>query len=212
MKRGVFITIEGGEGAGKSTLIARLTESLSARGISPLLTREPGGTPLGEEVRKLLLHSQQTLGPRAELALFLASRAQQVESRIRPALAEGRWVLSDRFNDSTIVYQGFARSLGIKEVAFLCTFFAGALEPDLTLYLDIDPELGKKRMAGRQMRDRIEAEEMAFHYKIREGYLLLCRENPERIHSLDASVSEEELCERAMEVIGGKFCNSSKTL
>src|SRR6187431_1687241 len=145
MKRGIFITIEGGEGAGKTTLIESLYQHLLGLGREVLKTREPGGTPLGEEIRKILLHSTGPVSPYAELSLFLASRAQHISELIAPALAAGKVVLCDRFNDSTIAYQGMARGLGMEEVAAVCRFICAGLEPQLTLYLDIDPAVGLSR-------------------------------------------------------------------
>jgi dTMP kinase len=198
--RGLFITFEGGEGAGKTTLIERMGETLCADGIAVVKTREPGGTHLGERVRNLLLEpSQVAISPYAELCLFLASRAQHVEEVIRPALEQKKVVLCDRFNDSTIAYQGVARGLGMKEVAHFCDFICQGVQPHLTFYLDIEPSIGLKRaMARGNAQDRIESEKIAFHQKIRETYHKLCEQQPARLHLLDARKPAQEVFYQAM--------------
>lgn len=135
-KKGTFIVFEGGEGAGKTTVLAKVADALSAKGIEVVKTREPGSTPLGEEIRSLLLHSKgnQAISNKTELLLFLAARAQNIEQVIRPALERGAWVLCDRFNDSTIAYQGWARGLGIPEVEGLCSWVCGDTMPNMTFF------------------------------------------------------------------------------
>ncbi len=201
MKRSAFISFEGGEGAGKSTLIAEVFKKLTSDGFPVLQTREPGGTSLGEAVRHILLQSSKAISSYAELALFLASRAQHIEEVINPALKEGKIVLCDRFNDSSIAYQGTARGLGAQKVAEICAFFSQGLEPNLTLYLDIDPQVGLSRVLKSRNKDRIEEETLAFHQKIREGYHLLHRKNPQRFHLLDASKPAEDVFQTAMHLI-----------
>lgn len=197
---GLFITFEGGEGAGKTTLIEAIANALTTQGHSVLKTREPGGTPLGEQIRALLL-DQGKMSPYAEFALFLASRAQQVQEVIAPALKENKIVLCDRFNDSSIAYQGIGRDLGKKEVASTCDFFSQNLKPDLTLYLDIDPKLGLTRAGEHKTQDRIEKEDLAFHTKIREAYKTLQKEEPQRFHLLDASLPPTDVFTAAMQKI-----------
>jgi dTMP kinase len=200
LSEGLFITFEGGEGAGKTTLMAAITKRLSSAGLSVIQTREPGGTPLGEQVRMLLLQKAQSvqsvqsaqspnrcMSPYAELCLFLASRAEHIQEVIKPALEQKKIVLCDRFNDSSIAYQGAARGLGMKEVAQFCSFISQGLEPHLTFYLDIDPTIGLKRVTeSRASQDRIESEKILFHQKIREAYHLLHEQNPKRLYLLDA--------------------------
>lgn len=196
--KGLFITFEGGEGAGKTTLLERVVIWFVEKGKSVLKTREPGGTPLGEEIRTLLLQKRQTpLSPYAELSLFLASRAQHVRETILPALQQGKIVLCDRFNDSSIAYQGVARHLGLEPVQAFCRFVSEGLSPHLTLYLDIDPEMGLRRAKSRSAHDRIESEDLAFHQRIRDGYLTLARAEPHRFCLLDASQSPEEVFQQA---------------
>lgn len=203
--KGFFITFEGGEGAGKTTLIQGIESALKALGRSVLKTREPGGTPLGESVRSLLLESKSSISPYAELCLFLASRAQQISDVIGPALEEGKVILCDRFNDSTIAYQGGARGLGIEKVEEMCSFVCQGLEPDLTLYLDIDPEIGLARAKKDRAQDRIEAEKITFHAKIREIYHLLHRKHHKRLHLLDAKLAPDQILKEALFLIQHKM-------
>lgn len=185
---GVFIAFEGPEGAGKSTQVRMLEDWLRAQGLDPLLTREPGGTVVAEEVRRILLESE-TLSARAELLLMLASRATLVEAVIRPALEGGRVVVTDRFHLSTLAYQGYGRGLPLDQVEALNRFATGGLEPDLTLLLDVDPAVGASRKKkARQGPDRIERAGAAFHGKVAGAYRLLA-EDDERIERVDATGS-----------------------
>lgn len=190
---GFFISFEGSEGCGKSTQIRSLVESLRATGHNPVLVREPGGTPIGEHIRHLLQHSTDGDGmtPEAELLLFAASRAQLVRQTILPALAAGRVVISDRFLDSTTVYQGVARNIPADQVAAINRFAAGPRLPDVTFLLDMNPTDGFERLRRRvqpdDKRDRMEEEPPAFYESVRHGYLALARTEPNRIHVLDAS-------------------------
>ncbi|MDE3046114.1 MAG: dTMP kinase [Verrucomicrobiota bacterium] len=203
MRKGLFITFEGGEGAGKTTLIEEIEKTLHAQGLPILKTREPGGTHLGEKVRELLL--QKTAGPsmtpHAELCLFLASRAQHIAEVIGPALQLHNIVLCDRFNDSSIAYQGHARGLGLEPVSTFCNFISQGLTPDLTLYLDIDPQEGLLRAKGTRAHDRIESETLAFHTKIREGYHLLHKQHPERLKLIHAGRPPNKVFEEAMDYL-----------
>ncbi len=200
MKRGLFITFEGGEGAGKSTLIDQVSLQLTREGHSILKTREPGGTPLGEQIRKILLQGE-SMTAEAELCLFLAARAEHINQVIGPALEEGKIVLCDRFNDSSISYQGAARGLGIEKVAEFCNFISQGLKPDLTLCLDISPEKGLARAKARQHHDRIEAETLEFHSRIRQAYLQMHNADPRRFHLIDAEETIPQVCENAMRLI-----------
>lgn len=192
--RGKFITIEGGEGVGKTTNIAFVENWLRSRGLNYLSTREPGGTPYGEDIRKLLLdHRDEKLDCIAELLLIFAARAQHLAERIRPALECGTWVLCDRFTDATYAYQGGGRELGLEKIAQLETLVQGSLRPDLTLILDIDPRLGMSRASRRGSLDRFEQEEIAFFERVRETYLKLAIRHPERYRVIDASCALEEV-------------------
>ena len=203
LKQGLFITFEGGEGAGKTTLIESIQKELQAQGLDVVKTREPGGTDLGEAIRPLLLnHSQKgPVSPYAELCLFLASRAQHILEVIRPALQARKVVLCDRFNDSSIAYQGVARGLGKESVTQFCSFVSEGLEPHLTLYLDVDPEIGLTRAKQDRSQDRIESEGSLFHKKIRNGYLSIHRDHPKRFHLINASLSPQEVYKEAMQSI-----------
>lgn len=191
-----FIAFEGGEGAGKTSLIDAVASALRDKGFAVTCTREPGGSALGEQVRTLLLQKGSVaIGDRAELLLFLASRAQHVEELIKPALAAGQIVLCDRFNDSTVAYQGIARGLGVVEVEQLCHFATGGLSPDLVFVLDIDPIIGLQRVKKANDRngtvDRIESEKLSFHALVREGFLSLAAQKPQQMQVIDASQARE---------------------
>ena len=195
MARGKFITLEGPEGAGKSTHLARLAEALRARGIEVLTTREPGGTPLCEAVRGLLQFNQAGEAPqtRAEVLLFLASRAQLVSQVIEPALVRGTWVLCDRFCDSTFAYQGYGRGLELAQLRALNAFATGGLMPDLTLLLDIPEAESARRLAERKgPADRFEQEQAAFHRRLAEGFREMATAEPARFRVIDSSGSEAQ--------------------
>jgi dTMP kinase len=186
--KGLFLTFEGSEGCGKSTQIRLLAEALRLRGQEPLLVREPGGTPAGEAIRHLLQHSPDgaALTPEAEILLFAASRAQLVREVIRPALECGRTVISDRFFDSTTVYQGVARMIPPEVAARINAFAVGVCLPDMTFLLDLDRAAALARMGGRNP-DRIERESESFFDAVRRGYLELATREKHRIRILDGS-------------------------
>jgi dTMP kinase len=193
---GFFITFEGSEGCGKSTQISLLADKLRQSGQEPLLIREPGGTPAGELIRHLLQHAPEgeNLVPEAELLLFAASRAQLVREKILPALEVGRVVISDRFFDSTTVYQGVARRIPSDDTASINAFAIGDCLPDVTFVLDLDRETSLARMrAGKRELDRIERESEEFFADVRTGYLDLAKKNPTRIVLLDATRSVDSL-------------------
>ena len=190
MTRGRFITFEGPEGAGKSTHLKALAEKLKARGIPVLTTREPGGTLLGELVRKILQFNEagETPVPTAELLLFLASRAQLVNNVILPALERGEWVLSDRFCDSTFAYQGYGRGMDVAELRAINAFATQNLMPDVTLLLDIPQAESRQRVADRQgQADRFEQERDTFHLRLAEGFRELAKQEPQRIRRIDST-------------------------
>lgn len=197
---GLFITFEGVEGAGKTTQIARLREALERAGHSLVVTREPGGDALAEGVRSLLLHGD--MEPRAELLLFLASRAQNTERVIKPHLEQGSIVLCDRFIDSSVAYQGVARGLGREVVARLNTFATGGLVPDLTFLLDLAPEIGLARQTDR---NRMEEESLAFHIHVREGFLAEAQNDGKRFCVLDAAQAPESLHAAILERVHQKL-------
>ncbi len=194
---GLFITFEGGEGCGKSTQIAALKARLEDMGKTVVQTREPGGTALGESVRNLLQYDDagQGMSPEAELLLFAASRAQHVRELIAPAIAQGQIVLSDRFLDSTTVYQGVARAIDSKKVDTINQFAIGDTIPDLTILIDLPPEIGLARVHARSdgQLDRMENEAIEFFQAVRQGYLDLAKSEPKRFLVLDGSQTVEEL-------------------
>ena len=189
----LFVTFEGGEGAGKTSLMDQIEKDLIAKRLPVLRVREPGGTWLGEKVRSILLDQAHAIAPLAELALFLASRAQHLFDIILPALKEGKIVLCDRYHDSTIAYQGAARGLGEEKVAAACDLFCHHRWPDLTFYLDIDPKIGLERASKVREKDRIEQEAIAFHETIRKSYLKCARADTKRICVIDASLPPEQV-------------------
>ena len=209
-ERGRFITFEGGEGCGKSTQVKRLAAALEAKGVNVLLTREPGGTRLAEMIRTLL--KDETEDPpvdRAELLLFLAARAQLVRNVIRPALDAGTWVLSDRFSDSTIAYQGYGRGLPVDFVKAANDFACEGLTPDLTFLLDVEPSVAAQRMRGREAAtntsaDRIERAGEDFHARLRRGFLELAAANPSRIVTIDASGTPDEVARAVLSACAGR--------
>lgn len=198
--RGLFITFEGLDGCGKSTQMELLAESLRERGYVVLLTREPGGTPLGEAVRDLLLDPRyHGMSARAEALLYAAARAHLVEQVIRPALQDGQVVLCDRYLDSSLAYQGYGRGLGTDDIVTLNVWATECLFPDLTLLLDLDDSLRSTRLAA--VPDRLEAEDDEFHGRVAEGYRLLATLHPHRIRKIDADGTEAEVQARVRAVI-----------
>ncbi len=183
----MFISFEGPEGSGKSTQISFLHQHLSRRGVNVIQVREPGGTPVGNQIRAVLLDRKSEMEPSVELLLYSASRAQLVARVIRPHLAAGGVVLCDRYADSTMAYQGYGRGLDLEMLKEITRFATGGLKPDLTLYLDIEPAHGLARRAGStEGLNRIDAETLDFHRRVRDGYLALMAAEPERWISIDA--------------------------
>ncbi len=202
MPKGLFISFEGGEGAGKTTLINSLYKKLVDLNYQVIKTFEPGGTKVGDKIREVLLFSSD-VSPLCELGLFLASRAEHVAKVIKPAINEGKIVLCDRFSDSTVAYQGIARDLGKKKVEDLCQTFSSSLNPDITFYLDIDPKLGLQRL-GNTEKDRIESEKINFHTTVRKAFLQLAEEC-KRIHVLNAAEEKPKVLEKALSLISNNL-------
>lgn len=200
MKKGIFITIEGPEGAGKTTIINLLTQRLKTEGYQVLQTREPGGIDIAEQIRKVILDKQNTaMDPRTEALLYAAARRQHLVEKVLPALEKNYIILCDRFVDSSLAYQGYARGLGIDEVLSINSFAIDGKMPKLTLYFDIDPEVGLERInqhKGREV-NRLDLEELEFHHKVREGYYKIIERDPKRIYKIDASKPIEQVLNEA---------------
>lgn len=206
--RGRFITLEGGEGSGKTTQAALLGNALGAAGKQVHVVRSPGGTAIAEKLRTILKTREpgEELTPETELLLFGACHSQMVETLLKPELEQGIHVISDRFFDSTTVYQGCARGIDRNMLDTINRFSCRGLKPDLTIVLDLDPELGMRRSAGRVDRaafenDRFDSETMAFHRAVREGFLRLAEQDPKRIRVIDAGVSVEEVARSVRECV-----------
>ncbi|MCW2989551.1 MAG: tmk [Solirubrobacterales bacterium] len=198
----MLLTIEGIDGAGKSTLAAGLAEALRADGVDAELLREPGGVELSERVRALVKDPALTVDPRAEALLYAAARAQLVAERVRPLLAEGRWVVLDRFVDSSLAYQGAGRGLGVEAVRAINDFGTGGLSPDRTLLLRIEPAAGRARAEGRgEAPDRLEAEDDGFFTTIARAYDQLAAAEPQRFRILDATRAPAELLADALDAV-----------
>ena len=189
---GLFITFEGGDGSGKSTQVGLLTEWLESDGREVVHSREPGGTDLGLELREIVLHRRGHITPRAEALLYAADRAHNIETKVRPAIERGAVVIQDRYLDSSVAYQGAGRVLGATEVRDLSLWATEGLLPDLTVLLDLDPAVGRERIAG-GVYDRLEEEKSDFHERVRASYLELAAAEPERFLVLDATTSVDEL-------------------
>lgn len=202
---GLFISFEGGEGVGKSTQIAALATTLRAQGRSVVTTREPGGTPLGVDIRALILSPQSVITARAEALLYAADRAHHLDTVIEPALAEGKIVISDRYVDSTLAYQGVGRSLPRDDVLALSKFATGGRWPDLTILLDVDPQLGLARARGDGAGDRIEAEGLAFHQQVRTAFHDLAVEFADRFVMIDATGSISQIQDDILSVVSDRL-------
>ncbi len=200
-ERGRFITLEGAEGVGKTSLLPFVRELIESSGVELMCTREPGGTPLGEDLREVLLNSDHAIVGKAEALLMFAARAQHVETVIEPALAEGVWVLCDRFTDASFAYQGGGRELGVAQVAVLEQWVHGYLQPDLTLLLDASREASLARMRRRREVDRIEREDELFFGRVRQAYRQRAVDYPDRVKLIDANPAFEQVCESAAAVL-----------
>ncbi len=204
--RGLFITIEGGEGVGKSTNIEVVRSFLKENDVEYLLTREPGGTLIAEKIRQLLLDKQEEeFDSTAELLLVFAARAQHLRKLIEPTLASGKWVLCDRFTDATYAYQGAGRKLDNSLIASLENIVQGDLRPDLTIILDLDPETGLERARSRGELDRIESEQLSFFHAVRECYLSIADRDKQRCLVIDASLDEDAVAEQIRKALAERL-------
>ena len=201
---GKFITLEGGEGAGKSTAKACIAAAIESRDFDLVETREPGGTELGEILRSILLSTELQPSVTTELLLIFAARAQHLSEVIEPALAAGKWVLCDRFTDATYAYQGFARGYDLADIEVLEQLVQGARQPDLTFLFDLDPSIGLERAKQRDTLDRFEREQLEFFQRVREGYLSRAERNP-RFAVIDAAQSVSEVEQQLSRTIAQWF-------
>ena len=192
--KGIFITLEGPDGAGKSTQIENIKSYFENAGREVVVSREPGGTPISEKLRNIVLdNGNAEMDDITEMFVYAAARAQHVSEKIRPALDKGSVVVCDRFVDSSIAYQGYGRNLG-DQVAEVNRYATGGLEPDVTFFMDLDPEIGRSRI-GKDVRDRLEQQKLDFHYRVYEGYKAICEKYPERVVRIDATRTIDEIKE-----------------
>lgn len=208
LRHGLFITIEGGEGAGKTSLIQHLVNTLEQMGRSVVVTREPGGILISEKIRSIVLDTEHTtMDARTEALLYAAARRQHLVEKVVPALEEGKVVLCDRFVDSSLAYQGHARGLGMEEVWGINQFAIGDVMPDLTLYMDVSPEVGLSRISRSPDREvnRLDLERESFHEKVREGYRLLLQKFPERIQLVNAEQEPEKVLDAAVTILRSRI-------
>lgn len=201
MSRGKFVTLEGIDGAGKSTQLAWIVDFLQGNGVNVVVTREPGGTPLGEKLRTLLLDSSLTIHPETEALLMFAARREHLDKVIFPALARGDWVISDRFTDASFAYQGGGRQVEISKLEDLEQWTQGVLQPDLTLYFDVPVELGQQRIANIKSADRFEKEQTEFFQCVRAAYFARVERYPERMRLVDASQSLQKVQEAVRHIM-----------
>ncbi len=201
MSRGRFITLEGMDGAGKTTHLEWLRKRLTAQGVALTVTREPGGTALGETLRTLLLDAADTRDPETEALLMFAARREHIVQVIAPALAAGRWVLCDRFTDATYAYQAGGSGMAWDRVAALERWVQGDLQPDLTLYFDLDPAVGRARTQKVRAPDRFEREQLVFYERVRAAYRRRAAEHPQRIRVIDAARSIPEIQQELEKII-----------
>ena len=209
MPRLPFITFEGSEGCGKTTQVQKLAGRLARSGVTHLVTREPGGTPIGETIRELLQFAphNSSMTPETELFLFEASRSQLVREIIKPALERGMCVIADRFFDSTTVYQGAARTLDRELIERLNTFAVGDCIPDVTFVLDVDAATAKSRMQGPRKTDRMEQQPAEFYERVREGYRALAKREPSRVVLIDGSRTADEIENEIWKILASRFPN-----
>lgn len=205
--KGLFITLEGGDGAGKSTQIRNIERFFAEKGLIVVHTREPGGTPISEKLRDILLDNHNSeMSPVTEMMIYAAARAQNVRENVIPALERGDVVICDRFVDSSVAYQAYGRGLG-DMVSEVNKYATGGLSPDITFWLDIDPQAGRARAAKVGELDRLETEEMEFHYRVYEGYRKIAEGDPERVRRIDASESVDAIRDHIYEYLE-ELCRS----
>ncbi|WP_338083232.1 dTMP kinase [Floricoccus penangensis] len=208
MMNGIFISLEGPDGAGKTTVLKNILPVLEEGKRNIIATREPGGSRIAEEIREIILAPENTaIDGKTELLLYIAARRQHLNEKVKPALAQGDIVLVDRFIDSSVAYQGYGRGIDVESVDWLNNFATDGLKPDLTLYLDVDTETGLKRVmtgANREI-NRLDLEKEEMHQKVRQGYLKIAAENSDRFVTIDASKSIDDVTQAAIDVIKERF-------
>ena len=207
MTKGILITLEGPEGAGKTTILQQILPILSQVGVAILTTREPGGIRIAESIREIILAPENTaIDGKTELLLFAAARRQHLNEKVRPALAEGEIVIIDRFIDSSVAYQGYARGIDVADVEMINNFATDGLLPDLTLYFDVDTEIGLSRvMSGNREVNRLDLEAEEMHQKVRAGYQAIAKANPERIVTIDASQTIDQVVSTTLSTLQSRF-------
>ena len=207
MTKGILITLEGPEGAGKTTILQQILPILTQVGVAILTTREPGGIRIAESIREIILAPENTaIDGKTELLLFAAARRQHLNEKVRPALAEGKSVIIDRFIDSSVAYQGYARGIDVADVEMINNFATDGLLPDLTLYFDVDTEIGLSRvMSGNREVNRLDLEAEEMHQKVRAGYQAIAKANPERIVTIDASQTIDQVVSTTLSTLQSRF-------
>ena len=207
MTKGILITLEGPEGAGKTTILQQILPILTQVGVAILTTREPGGIRIAESIREIILAPENTaIDGKTELLLFAAARRQHLNEKVRPALAEGKIVIIDRFIDSSVAYQGYARGIDVADVEMINNFATDGLLPDLTLYFDVDTEIGLSRvMSGNREVNRLDLEAKEMHQKVRAGYQAIAKANPERIVTIDASQTIDQVVSTTLSTLQSRF-------
>ena len=207
MTKRILITLEGPEGAGKTTILQQILPILTQVGVAILTTREPGGIRIAENIREIILAPENTaIDGKTELLLFAAARRQHLNEKVRPALAEGKIVIIDRFIDSSVAYQGYARGIDVADVEMINNFATDGLLPDLTLYFDVDTEIGLSRvMSGNREVNRLDLEAEEMHQKVRAGYQAIAKANPERIVTIDASQTIDQVVSTTLSTLQSRF-------
>lgn len=207
MSKGILITLEGPEGAGKTTILHQILPILTQMGVDILPTREPGGIRIAESIREIILAPENTaIDGKTELLLFAAARRQHLNEKVRPALAEGKIVIIDRFIDSSVAYQGYARGIDVADVETINNFATDGLLPDLTLYFDVDTEIGLSRvMSGDREVNRLDLEAQEMHQKVRAGYQAIAKANPKRIVTIDASQAIDQVVAATLSTLQIRF-------
>ncbi|MDD3419948.1 MAG: dTMP kinase [Candidatus Gastranaerophilales bacterium] len=205
MTKGLFITLEGADGSGKTTQMERIIEYFQKNNLPYLVTKEPGGVGVGEKIREILLNHKGPVSSRCEMFLYLADRAQNIDVIVQPAIAEGKMVLCDRHADSTVAYQGYARGLDVEQINMLNNIATAGRKPDLTLLFDVETSVAMQRVGNRAEKDRLESEGAVFHAKVRQGYLAIAQKEPERIKIVDANLSVEEVWTQVKRILDSEI-------